>query len=95
MEEIKELVKQVKSKPARDELGRLLPGNSGNLAGRPKGKTMKEFARDFLMNLSDEDKEKWLKKVSDETVWKMAEGMPKQDIDANVEVKSKIIKLDE
>lgn len=32
-----ELAKQAEYKPERDELGRLLPGNSGNPSGRPKG----------------------------------------------------------
>ena len=34
---------------------------TGNKAGRPKGKTMKEFARDFLMAMDDKAKQKFLK----------------------------------
>lgn len=49
--------------------------------GRPKGKTMKEFAREFLMNMDDEQKLAWLKGLSDETIWKMAEGNPHQTSD--------------
>lgn len=44
--------------------------------GRPKGKTMKEFARDFLMNMSDEAKLEFLNSLSKDIVWKMAEGNP-------------------
>ena len=51
-------------------------GQSGNPKGRPKEKTLKEFARDFLANLSDEDKIAYFKGVSPELVWKMAEGLP-------------------
>jgi len=85
----------VKQEASRNPDGTFKPGISGNPNGRPKGKTMKEFAREYLMNMSDEDKLKWISKVSDDVVWKMAEGMPKQDIEANVDVKSKIIRTDE
>lgn len=62
----------------RDSRGKFLPGNPGS-PGRPKGKTMKEFAREFLMNKSDEEKKKWLRDLNPEIVWKMAEGNPAQD----------------
>lgn len=50
------------------------------LGHRPKGKTMKEFAREFLMSMSDEDKIKFLNSLSKDIVWKMAEGNPQTDI---------------
>ena len=61
-------------------------GVSGNPNGRPKGKTMKEFARQFLMNMDDTAKEKWLAGLSADTVWKMAEGNPAQDTTATVNI---------
>ena|SRR3990167_6834003 len=78
---MEELVNQENSKPLRDEKGRLLPGNSGNLNGRPKGKTLKEYKAEMFRTMSDEEKEEWLKthNVSGETQWKMAEGQPKQE----------------
>lgn len=51
-------------------------GQSGNPAGRPKTKTLKEFARDFLSSLSEEDRIEYLKRLNPEMVWKMAEGQP-------------------
>jgi hypothetical protein len=56
-------------------------GNNANPNGRPKGKSLKEFAREFLMNLPDEDKATYLSCLPEDLVWKMAEGNPKQDTD--------------
>lgn len=56
-------------------------GQSGNPAGRPKGKTLKEFAREYLESLPDEEKVAYLATLPTEIVWKMAEGNPKQDTD--------------
>lgn len=70
-------------------------GQSGNPAGRPKEKTLKEFARQFLANLSDEDRIAYLKSVDPKTIWEMSEGKAKQDLDINGEIISKIVKLDE
>jgi hypothetical protein len=54
-------------------------GQSGNPNGRPKGKTLKEFAREYLENLPDDEKIEYLASLPTEIVWKMAEGNPKQD----------------
>ena len=60
-------------------------GQSGNLKGRPKGKTLKEFAREHLMSLSNKEKLEYLKQLPAEIVWKMGEGNPEQKSDVKVE----------
>lgn len=49
-------------------------GKSGNPAGRPPGKTLKEFAREYLMSLPDDEKVEYLASLPAEIVWKVAEG---------------------
>lgn len=60
-------------------------GVSGNPNGRPKGKTLKEFAREYLESLPDDEKVDYLASLPTEIVWKMAEGNPevKTDITTN------------
>ena len=60
------------------------PGQSGNPKGRPKGKTMKEYARQWLLDMSDEDKRKWLKGLPPQVVWTMSEGQPEQKSEVTV-----------
>lgn len=56
-------------------------GQSGNPGGRPKGKSLKTFARQMLEAMSDEEKAKFMKKLDPKIIWEMAEGKPKQDTD--------------
>lgn len=71
------------------------PGQSGNPGGRPKGsKSLKEYAREYLLSLPDEEKLEYMKGMDKKTIWEMSEGKPKQDMDIKGEVTSKIIKLD-
>jgi hypothetical protein len=74
---------QEENKPQRDALGRLLPGNTANPAGRPKGQSMKEFWKHRFATMSEEEKIAWVKanKVSGDVIWRMAEGQPKQSLD--------------
>lgn len=77
-----ELDKQESIKPKRNEKGQLLPGFSGNLKGRPKGKTIKELVREWLEEHPDDMKafvEHFVKK-NKELAWQMMEGRPQQDI---------------
>lgn len=51
-------------------------GQSGNPAGRPIGKSLKTFAREYLESLPDDEKIDYLATLPEEIVWKMAEGNP-------------------
>lgn len=55
-------------------------GQSGNPLGRPKGKTMKDWAREYLSKMTDEERDEWLEGVPKEIIWRMSEGNPKQDL---------------
>lgn len=55
------------------------PGQSGNPSGRPKG-TLKDYMRNRFMEMSDEEKEEFLKDVPKGDKWRMAEGNPQNDI---------------
>jgi hypothetical protein len=56
-------------------------GQSGNPNGRPPGKTLKEFAREYLMSLPDDEKVDYLASLPADIVWKMAEGNPANNTD--------------
>lgn len=70
-------------------------GQSGNPGGAKKGKRLKTFALEMLENMEEEEKAKFLKEIEPKVVWEMAEGKAKQDIEGNIEITSKIVKLDE
>lgn len=72
------------------------PGESGNPSGRPIG-TMKDYLRRKFMELSDKEKEDFLinYKVTGIDQIKLAEGLPKADVDISGEVTTKVISIDE
>lgn len=70
-------------------------GQSGNPGGAPKGKRLKTFALEMLENMNEEDKAEFLKTMEPKVIWEMAEGKPKQDVEADINLTSKIIAIDE
>ena len=77
----KTLVNQKDNKPKRNSKGQLLPGNTANPNGRPKGQSLKEYEREKFSKMTEEQKEVFLKTISPELRYRMAEGNPKQDTD--------------
>ena len=70
-------------------------GQSGNPAGRPKGKTMKEYARELLETQTDEERQEFLHGIPKIDIWKLAEGNPKNDLDIKSDETIHIISIDE
>ena len=71
-------------------------GVSGNPGGRPEGAvSMKTYAKKYLESLPEEDRVEFLNSVDHKTIWEMAEGKAKQDLDISGELNSKIIRLNE
>lgn len=54
-------------------------GQSGNIKGRPKGKTLKEWTKDYLERMTDEERDAFMEGIPKEVIWKMAEGNPTED----------------
>jgi hypothetical protein len=60
-------------------------GKSGNPGGRPKGaKSMKTFAREYFEKLPDSEKIKFLETLNPEIVWRMSEGNPATNLEAEI-----------
>lgn len=72
------------------------PGVSGNPGGKPKGTvSLKTYAKRLIQEMTDEEKMEFMKGIDKRTVWEMAEGKAKQDLDISGELTSKIISVDE
>jgi hypothetical protein len=62
-------------------------GQSGNPSGRPKGsKSLKEYAKEMLASMNDEERQEFLQGLPKEVIWKMAEGNPHTTTDNKHEV---------
>jgi hypothetical protein len=68
----------------RNPDGTFPPGVTGNPNGRPKGKTLKEYAREFFALKTDDEKKAYLEALEEKMPgfsWRMAEGNPHQTSD--------------
>lgn len=57
-------------------------GQSGNPGGRPKGsKSLKQFAKEYLESLPDDEKLDYMEGMDKKIIWEMAEGKAISNID--------------
>lgn len=61
-------------------------GQSGNIMGRPPGKTMKEYARQYLERMTDEERDEWLDGLDKNIIWEMGEGKASQKLEGGLKV---------
>lgn len=94
MEEL--LEQQNISKEERIKPWQFKKGQSGNPKGRPPGKSLKERAKAMLNAMTEEEEQAFLEGIDKRTIWEMAEGKAKQDVDIDATIMGpSAIKLDE
>lgn len=74
------------------------PGNLANPDGRPKGKTLKEYAREWYQSMTDEEKKAYVEKIEAKKpgfAWQMAEGNPSNEVDLKQDTTVRVISIDE
>lgn len=71
-------------------------GNAGG-PGRPKGsgKSLKEYSREYLASMTDEERLEFMEGLPKLDIWKMAEGNPKADLDITSDGQPMILRLNE
>ena len=61
-------------------------GQSGNFSGRPKGKSLKEYSREMLAKMTDDERQEFMDGLPKEAIWRMAEGNPMQGTELSGEI---------
>lgn len=74
---------QPKNKHNADHLApwQFKPGQSGNPKGRHPGKSLKEYGKEYLASLTEEERLEYFRGMNKIDVWKMVEGNPHNDLD--------------
>ena len=70
--------KQASSRAAHLAPYQFKPGQSGNPKGKKPGKSLKEWVREKLLTMNEEERIVFLRGVPRDIVWRMAEGNPHQ-----------------
>ena len=76
-----EILEELKETEKRNKADHLAPwqfkkGQSGNPEGRKPGKSLKEYAKEMLASMNEEERQEYLKGLPKEVIWKMSEGNP-------------------
>ena len=64
------------------------PGQSGNPAGRPPGRTLKDYAKKYLAGMTDDERNEFLKGIDKKVIWEMTEGKAHQTTDITTDGKA-------
>lgn len=56
-------------------------GQSGNPSGRPKGISLKEYAKMKLASMTDDEREEFFQGIDKRVIWEMAEGKAESKTD--------------
>lgn len=81
METVEQSNNSEKSKTAHLAPWQFKKGQSGNLKGRTPGKSLKEYAKEYLSSLSDEERIEYFEGMNKKDIWVMAEGNPETKTD--------------
>lgn len=68
-------------------------GQSGNILGRPKGKTMKEYVKEYLSKMTDDERDEWLEGIDKHKIWEMAEDKAASKTDVTSDGKALTINI--
>jgi hypothetical protein len=90
-----EVLEKEKNKASHLQPWQFKKGQSGNPAGRVPGKSLKERAKVMLNAMTPEEEQEFLEGIDKRTIWEMAEGKAKQDVEHSGEIASKIININE
>ena len=96
MEEEKTGLQSKNSRTAHLQPWQFKKGQSGNPSGKKPGTiSLKVFAKNYIQNLDEDEKLEFLEGMNKDTIWEMAEGRAKQDVEVSGELTSKIVRLNE
>lgn len=84
---------ETENSPKTDRPWLFKKGQSGNPGGRPPGKTLKQYTREMLAAMTNEERQDFLDGLPKETIWKLAEGNPHSDSKVELDVPTSLIEL--